>query len=324
MTERSDTRALSFALIGAAGYVAPRHMRAIKDTGNNLVAALDPNDSVGIIDRYFPNAEFFVEFERFDRHLDKRRRRQEKIDYVAICSPNYLHDAHIRFALRNQAHAICEKPLVLNPWNLDALQEIESEAGARVYNILQLRLHPAIIALREKMAANGGRMHDVDITYLTSRGHWYHRSWKGDLQKSGGIATNIGVHFFDMLTWVFGPARLSETHLSRPDCAAGYLELEHARVRWFLSINADHLPDEQVAKGQRTFRSVTVDGEEIEFTDGFADLHTESYRHIMEAGGFGLEDARCAVETVFQIRNASETPLAGEFHPFCLKVRAAA
>jgi UDP-N-acetyl-2-amino-2-deoxyglucuronate dehydrogenase len=310
----------NFALIGAAGYIAPRHMKAIKETGNELVAALDPNDSVGVIDSHFPEADFFVEFERFDRHIDKLRRKGTKVDYVSICSPNYLHDAHIRFALRNHAHAICEKPLVLNPWNLDALKEIEAENGSLIYNILQLRLHPAIIALRDRIAADDGKVHDVDVTYMTSRGHWYHTSWKGELQKSGGIATNIGVHFFDMLVWVFGPVAASQVHLSRADCAAGFLQLKNARVRWFLSINAGHLPDAQKAKGQRTYRSITVDGEEIEFSDGFTDLHTESYRDILGGGGFGLEEARAAVETVYQIRNAAEAPLEGDFHPFCRRV----
>lgn len=311
----------SFALIGAAGFVAPRHMKAIAEVGGRLVAALDPNDSVGIIDSYFPTADFFTEFERFDRHLDKARRRGRKVDYVSICSPNYLHDAHIRFALRNQAHAICEKPLVLNPWNLDGLREIEDETSVRVFHILQLRLHPAIRALRERIQAQvSERLHDVDITYITSRGHWYQRSWKGDLQKSGGIATNIGVHFFDMLSWIFGPVAQHSVHLHQADCAAGVLELVGARVRWFLSINAAHLPEEQQAKGQRTFRAIRVDGEAIEFSEGFTDLHTESYRHILAGQGFGLDEARTAVEIVHGIRNASLSALEGDYHPFCRQV----
>ena len=224
----------TFALIGAAGFVAPRHMRAIKDTGNQLIAALDPNDSVGVIDSYFPAADFFTESERFDRHIDKLRRKGTPVDYVSICSPNYLHDAHIRLALRNRANAICEKPLVLNPWNIDGLQEIEAETGTRIYNILQLRLHPSIIALRESVQAAGERMHQVEISYITSRGNWYQRSWKGDIEKSGGIATNIGVHCFDMLAWVFGNVRYSTVHVNRQDCAAGHLELAYAHVRWFL------------------------------------------------------------------------------------------
>jgi UDP-N-acetyl-2-amino-2-deoxyglucuronate dehydrogenase len=308
----------TFALIGAAGFVAPRHMKAIAEVGGALVAAFDPNDSVGIIDSFFPEADFFTEFERFDRHLDKARRQGRKVDYVSICSPNYLHDAHIRFALRNQAHAICEKPLVLNPWNLDGLREIEGETGAHVFNILQLRLHPAIRALRERVAAGSREhVHEVEITYITSRGNWYQRSWKGDSQKSGGIATNIGVHFFDMLTWIFGSVAGHSVHLHRHDCAAGVLQLAHARVRWFLSINARHLPEEQRTKGQRTFRAISVDGEAVEFSEGFTNLHTESYRQILAGQGFGLEEARPAVEIVHAIRNAALQPLQGEYHAFC-------
>lgn len=311
-----------FALIGAAGYIAPRHMRAIQDTGNNLVAALDPNDSVGIIDSYFPKASFFTEFERFDRHIDKLRRQGHKIDYVSICSPNYLHDAHIRFALRNQAHAICEKPLVLSPWNIDALEAIEREGNTRIYNILQLRLHPAIQELRAKVAAAPqNKVFDVDLTYLTSRGRWYHVSWKGDEHKSGGIATNIGVHFYDMLSWVFGSLRHSVVHLHEPDVASGYLEYERARVRWFLSINADYLPEQAVTAGKRTYRAILIDGEELEFSEGFTDLHTASYQDILSGGGFGLGEARQSIETVFQIRQAVPVGLTGDYHPFCANVR---
>lgn len=311
-----------FALVGAAGYIAPRHMKAIKETANDLVAALDPNDSVGVIDSHFPDAEFFTEFERFDRHIDKLRRRGEGAQYVAICSPNYLHDAHIRFALRSHAHAICEKPLVLSPWNLDGLAEIEKEGDTRIYNILQLRLHPAIRELRETVAsAPADKIFDVDLTYLTSRGHWYHASWKGDVQKSGGIATNIGVHFYDMLSWVFGPAKQSVVHLHKPDVAAGYLEYERARVRWFLSINAEHLPDQAKAAGNRTYRSIMIGDEELEFSAGFTDLHTESYRDILNGGGFGLEDARNCIETVFNIRQSQPVGLKGDYHPFCQSVR---
>lgn len=310
----------SFALIGAAGYVAPRHMRAIADTGNRLVAALDPNDSVGIIDSYFPEAAFFTEFERFDRHAEKLRRKGDKaIDYVSICSPNYLHDAHMRFALRIGADAICEKPLVLNPWNLDALAELQAENGAQVWNILQLRLHPSIIALKEKVAAelaeNPDKMYDIDLTYLTSRGRWYFVSWKGDLEKSGGIATNIGIHFFDMLIWIFGPVKTNIVHKSQPDTAAGYFDLAHARVRWFLSVNADYLPKEATNKGMRTYRSIQVDGEEIEFSGGFTDLHTLSYQEVLDGRGFPLEKARPSLETVHTIRNA-EVAGGGEKHPF--------
>lgn len=311
----------SFGLIGAAGYIAPRHMKAIRDTNNQLVAALDPSDSVGVIDSYFPEASFFTEFERFDRHVDKLRRKGNGLDYVAICSPNYLHDAHIRFALRTQADAICEKPLVLNPWNVDALAEIERETGKRIYNILQLRLHPAIIALREKIAAAPpDQVFDVDLTYLTSRGRWYGISWKGDIGKSGGIATNIGVHFFDMLGWVFGPLQDNTVHIHRPDVAAGMLTYRQARVRWFLSINADYLPPEAQAAGKRTYRSITIAGEELEFSDGFTDLHTDSYRHILSGGGFGLEDARACIETVHEIRQTEPLGRVGDYHPFCTSV----
>jgi UDP-N-acetyl-2-amino-2-deoxyglucuronate dehydrogenase len=308
-----------FALVGAAGFVAPRHMKAIAAVGGDLVAALDPSDSVGMIDSYFPAADFFTEFERFDRHLDKLRRNGDKVDYVSICSPNYLHDAHIRFALRNHAHAICEKPLVLNPWNIDGLQEIEEETGARVFNILQLRLHPSIIALRDVIQAAGAQPHDVEITYITARGNWYHRSWKGALEKSGGIATNIGVHFFDMLSWIFGDIAHSQVHLRQSDCAAGYLQFANANVRWFLSINSDHLPGAQQAANQRTYRSIRVDEKEIEFSEGFADLHTASYRQILAGRGEGLETARRAVEMVYHIRNTSLTSLRGDYHPFCTR-----
>lgn len=311
----------NFALAGAAGYIAPRHMKAIKETNNNLIAALDPNDSVGIIDSFFPDADFFTEFERFDRHIDKCRRRGKKVNYISICSPNYLHDAHIRFALRSQAHAICEKPLVLNPWNIDALQAIESESDTRIYNVLQLRLHPSIQALREKVAAAPeDKIFDVDLTYLTSRGHWYHASWKGDTQKSGGIATNIGVHFYDMLGWVFGTVKHNAVHIHRPDVAAGYLEYERARVRWFLSINANYLPEDAVKAGKRTYRSILIGGEELEFSDGFTDLHTDIYKDILSDGGFGLDAVRPSIETVFNIRQSAEVGLKGEYHPLCTSV----
>ena len=318
----TDQTQKNFALIGAAGYVAPRHMRAIADTDNRLAAALDPNDSVGVIDSYFPEAAFFTEFERFDRHADKLRRKggEAAIDYVSICSPNYLHDAHMRFALRIGADAICEKPLVLNPWNLDALAELQAENGARVWNILQLRLHPSIIALKEKVAAelekNPDKMYDIDLTYLTSRGRWYFVSWKGAQEKSGGIATNIGIHFFDMLMWIFGPVKTNIVHKSEPDTAAGYFDLAHARVRWFLSVNADYLPKEATDKGMRTFRSIQVDGEEIEFSGGFTDLHTLSYQEVLAGRGFPLEEARPSLETVHTIRNAAVAGKTGDHHPF--------
>ena len=313
-----------FSLIGVAGFVAPRHMKAIAETGNILVAAMDPNDSVGIIDSYFPKAAFFTEFERLDRYAEKLRRKMEGIQYVSICSPNYLHDAHIRFALRIRADAICEKPLVLNPWNVDALAELESEFGNRVYNILQLRLHPSLIALKEnvtaELSADPGKIYDIDLTYLTSRGKWYFISWKGYPEKSGGIATNIGIHFFDMLTWIFGPVQENTVHLRQPDTSAGFLSLSHARVRWFLSVNADHLPADAVTKGMRTYRSITVNGREIEFSGGFTDLHTRSYQEILAGRGFGLEQARSSIETVHHIRTAEPLGLVGDYHPFCRNI----
>lgn len=293
----------NFALIGAAGYVAPRHMKAIKETGNNLVAALDKHDNVGILDSYFPDAHFFTEFERFDRHLDKLKRKGQNVDYVSICSPNYLHDSHIRFALKHGADAICEKPLVLNPWNIDALSEIERETGKKIYTILQLRLHPSIIALRERIR-NGpkDKVYDVDLRYITSRGNWYQISWKGDESKSGGIATNIGIHFFDMLIWIFGPVKTSDVEAHEKDHAKGHLELERARVRWFLSINFNHLPEKVKQGGKRTYRSLIIEDEELEFSEGFTDLHTLSYREILEGKGFGIQDARASIEVVQAIR----------------------
>lgn len=310
----------NFVLIGAAGYIAPRHMKAIKETGNRLVAALDRHDAVGIIDSYFPDADFFVEFERFDRHVEKLKRTrsdERKVHYVSIASPNYLHDAHMRFALRIGAHAICEKPLVLNPWNVDALADMEGETGKRINSILQLRLHPSLIALKEKVQNGASSTKaDIDLAYIASRGKWYLVSWKGDVSKSGGIATNIGVHFFDMLQWIFGKAESNVVHLCQANKAAGYLELERARVRWFLSLDPNDLPEPARVKGATTYRSITVNGEEVEFSDGFTDLHTESYRHILEGKGFGLEDVRPSIETVFEIRNAKQTGLSGDYHPF--------
>ena len=306
-----------FALVGAGGFIAPRHLKAIKDVGGTLVAAMDPNDSVGIIDSYFPDADFFTEVERFDRHLDKLRREGQPVDYVAICSPNYLHDAHIRMALRNGAHAICEKPIVLNPWNVDALAEIARECNRHVYTILQLRHHPAIIELRDRYAGRGGAPVDVGVTYITSRGKWYHRSWKGDIDKSGGVSTNIGVHFFDMLGWIFGAAQESAIHWRRPDCASGLLQLERARVSWFLSVNSEHLPQAQKEKGQRTFRSITIDGQELEFSEGFTDLHTVSYREILGGRGYGLEDAKRSIEMVYHIREAALSEGKRDRHPMC-------
>jgi UDP-N-acetyl-2-amino-2-deoxyglucuronate dehydrogenase len=296
----------TFALIGVAGYIAPRHLQAIRDTGNTLVAALDKFDSVGIIDSYFPDAHFFTEYERFDRHLDKLKREGNKVDYVSICTPNYLHDAHIRFALRQQADAICEKPLVLEPKNVEALTQIEKETGRKVYTILQLRLHPSIIALREKVQQGpAGKIYDVDLNYITSRGNWYHYSWKGEEEKSGGIATNIGIHFFDMLIWVFGAVKSIRVDKLEADSGSGYIELERARVNWHLSINADHLPAEAKARGKRTFRSLTMEGQEIEFSDGFTDLHTLSYQQILKGKGFGLAEAQPSIALAYNIRTAS-------------------
>lgn len=296
----------NFALIGAAGYIAPRHMKAIKDTGNNLLAAMDPSDSVGIIDSYFPESYFFTEFERFDRHIEKLKYDDGvKLDYVSICSPNYLHDAHMRFALRSGADAICEKPLVLNPWNIDKLQKVEENTGKKIYNILQLRVHPSIIALREKiLSENKNTKYEVELTYLTSRGNWYNTSWKGNESKSGGVATNIGVHFFDMLSWLFGNIQDLKVERRLPNTASGYLEFENARVKWFLSTDADYLPNGIKEKGQTTFRSITIDGDELEFSGGFTDLHTLVYQDILEGKGYGLDDARTAIEIVHRIRNA--------------------
>ena len=308
----------NFALIGAAGYVAPRHLRAIKDNGQNLAAIMDNKDSVGIIDSYFPDASFFTEFERFDRHCEMLRRagEEERIHYVSICSPNYLHDAHIRFALRADANAICEKPLVLNPWNADALMALEKETGKRVFTILQLRLHPAIIALKEKIASlPKDKKHNIVLTYITPRGKWYHYSWKGDIVKSGGVATNIGIHFFDMLMWIFGIPKKSKLHLYRTDKAAGMLELENANVQWFLSIDKNDLPD----KSQKTFRSITMDGEEIEFSEGFTDLHTLSYKEILAGNGFGIDQAKPSIDAVYEIRHSEPVGLKGEYHPFLKK-----
>ena len=307
----------NFALIGAAGYIAPRHMRAIKDTGHVLVAALDRFDSVGIIDSFFPDSAFFTETERFDRHLDKLRRKgEQKIDYVSICSPNYLHDAHIRLSLRNDAHAICEKPIVLNPWNVDALNEIEKETEKNIYTILQLRLHPSIIQLKKEIEEGpADKIYDLDLTYITSRGRWYHISWKGDADKSGGVATNIGVHFFDMLSWIFGAVKSNIVHVSNEHTAAGFLELEKARVRWFLSLEKDSIPQAVRDEGLSTFRSITMEGEEIEFSGGFTDLHTSSYREILEGRGYGINEARKSIEIVHNIRTTQAVGLKGDYHP---------
>ncbi|MCW5692478.1 MAG: Gfo/Idh/MocA family oxidoreductase [Pseudolabrys sp.] len=304
----------TFALIGVGGYIAPRHMKAIKAVGGELAVAFDPKDSVGIIDGHFPDAYFFVEFERFDRHLDKMRRRDRKVDYVSICSPNYLHDAHCRFALRADADVICEKPLVLNPWNIDGLAEIEKETGRKISTILQLRLHPAIQELKRKVDASPSENFSVDLTYITSRGRWYHASWKGDESKSGGVATNIGVHFFDMLAYVFGPVTKNVVHLHDEERAAGYLECGRAQIRWFLSVDRKDLP-ESVRDQKTTYRSITVDGEEVEFSEGFTDLHTRSYEEILAHKGYGIEDVRPSIEIVSSFRTRPVELRVGDQHP---------
>lgn len=313
---------MNFALIGAAGFVAPRHMQAIKDTGHVLKVALDKNDSVGVLDRYFPDTAFFTEFERFDRHIEKLRRGPEQghINYISICSPNYLHDAHIRFALRTKADVVCEKPLVLEPWNLDALAEMEQETGRHINSILQLRLHPAIIALRNKITTSGkGTIHDVDLTYITSRGKWYLISWKGEDHKSGGITMNIGVHFYDLLLWIFGPVRQNKVHLLEPTRAAGYLELQYARVRWFLSVDARDLPASATKNGRTAYRALMLDDQEVEFSDGLNDLHKKSYEEILSGRGFGTADVRPSIQLVHDIRNAPKVGLTGDYHPLAGK-----
>jgi Predicted dehydrogenases and related proteins len=306
----------NFALIGAAGYIAPRHLKAIKDTGNRLVAALDPFDSVGRLDNFFPEASFFTQMELFDRYCTKLKNTDKQIDLVSICSPNFLHDSHMRYGMRLGADVICEKPLVLNPWNLDALQEVEERTGRKAYTILQLRLHQAIIDLKKKID-NGpkDKVYDVDLTYITSRGNWYYTSWKGDVHKSGGVATNIGVHFYDMLAWVFGDVKENIVHVSSHDRVVGYLELEKARVRYFLSINADNLPENAIDGEKRTFRTINIDGEEFEFSEGFTELHTDSYKEILNGNGFGIGETRQALNIVYTIRHATPVGLKGEYHP---------
>jgi UDP-N-acetyl-2-amino-2-deoxyglucuronate dehydrogenase len=312
----------NFAMTGVAGFVAARHLKAIKDIGANLLAACDPNDSVGILDKYFFETRFFREFERFDRHVEKLRRRgdAERVHYVSICSPNYLHDAHVRFALRVGAHAICEKPLVINPWNLDTLAELEEEHGRRIYTILQLRVHPALVKLRERLQAEpAARKHEVTLAYITSRGNWYLSSWKGDLERSGGLATNIGIHFFDLLLWLFGSVQGVEVHVSDPRKAAGYLELERAQVRWYLSIDRQDLPFDAVPGGPTTYRSIRVDGQEVEFSEGFTDLHTVLYREILAGRGFGIEDARPSISLSHAIRTARPTGPTARSHQMLAK-----
>ena len=307
----------NFALMGASGFIAPKHLKAIRDTNNNLIAALDPFDSVGVMDSFFPNTDFFVETERFDRHLEKLKYEKSiKLDYTSICTPNYLHDSHIRMALRRGSDAICEKPLVLNPWNIESLSKVEKESGQKIWNILQLRLHKSIIDLKKKVESSPkDKVFDVDLTYLTSRGNWYYTSWKGDLAKSGGIATNIGIHFYDMLSWIFGDVKENIVHVHTHDRASGFIEFDRARVRWFLSINYNLIPNEIKLKGQRTYRSIMIEGKELEFSDGFTELHTEIYRNILSGNGFGLQDSRNAIEIVHTIRNKEPIGLKGDYHP---------
>ena len=307
----------NFAVTGVAGYIAPRHLKAIQDTGNRLVAATDPHDAVGILDRFAFECRFFTEFERFDRHLEKLRRGPEdaRVQYVSVCSPNYLHDAHMRLALRVGANVICEKPLVINPWNLDALEELEQETGCRVFTILQLRVHPQLIALRDRLRAQPGKRHSVRLTYITARGGWYHVSWKGHEDRSGGIVTNIGIHFFDLITWLFGPVRQSVVHLREPQRAAGLLELERADVQWYLSTESSDLPFAPQPGVKTTFRSITVDGEEVEFSEGFTDLHTRVYEEVFAGRGFGIADARPSVELTAQIRSAPIAATTAAAHP---------
>lgn len=311
-----STKPQNFAITGVAGYIAPRHLQAIKDTGNTLVAALDPHDSVGILDSYFPETQFFTEFERFDRHIEKLRREDKgkEIHYVSVCTPNYLHDAHIRSALRVGANAICEKPLVLNPWNIDALKELENETGKRVFTILQLRVHPELIKLKKELEKTNGRAH-VILTYMTSRGSWYLQSWKGDENKSGGVATNIGVHFYDMLLWFFGKVKKSEVYINTPKTVSGFIELEKADVQWFLSIDEKNLPKEIKEKSQRTYRSIKIDGKEIEFSGGFTDLHTKVYERTLKGSGFGLDDAKPAIDLVHTIRTSALSAKKNNIHP---------
>jgi UDP-N-acetyl-2-amino-2-deoxyglucuronate dehydrogenase len=314
----------NFALVGAAGFVAPRHMKAIADTGNQLIAAVDPHDSVGIVDQYFPEAAFFTEVERFDRFLEKRRRASqdsERVHYISICSPNYLHDAHVRLALRVGAHAICEKPLVISPWNLDQLAALESEYGRRVYTVTQLRLLPQSQTLRRELVASPyhGRA-DVELTYVSARGHWYQVSWKGVPEKSGGLALNIGVHFFDLLIWLYGKPLDSSVFLSRRDKMSGVFELERARVRWFLSVDRDDLPTAVRAEGKTAFRSLVTNGREMVFSDEFRELHTSVYRDILEGGGVGIEAVRPSIQLAHDIRTAEPRPASSIGHPFLSRV----
>ncbi len=308
----------NFAVIGVGGYIAPRHLKAIRDTGNHLIAAVDPKDSVGVLDQFGFDVRFFTEIERFDRHLEKLRRGPEesRVHYVSVCSPNYLHDAHCRLALRTGADVICEKPLVINPWNLDALAEIEAETGHRIYNVLQLRVHPELLKLKKSLKGSSSDVkREVMLTYITSRGNWYHVSWKGQQDKSGGVATNIGIHFFDLLLWLFGPVEDIRLYHADDSRMSGFIELEHARVRWFLSVEASDLPYPVQPGGKTTYRSITVDGQEIEFSEGFTDLHTQVYRETLAGNGFGIEAARPSIDLTYRIRTAPVFPLDSLAHP---------
>jgi len=309
-----------FALIGAAGYIADRHMKAIKETGNKLICATDRFDVMGRIDSFFPESEFFLEHENFDKYMDDLQMEGNPIDYVSICTPNYMHPSHIRFALRNGADAICEKPLVIYPKDMHIIKDIEAETGKRVYTVLQLRYHKTILDLKKKIDEGGDKMYDIDLSYITTRGKWYMKSWKGDVSKSGGVATNIGIHFFDMITWIFGKVQGNIVHLYDSNKAAGFLQLEKARVRWFLSLDSNDLPKMATDKGMRTFRSITVDGNEVEFSGGFTDLHTETYQNILNGNGFGIDDARESIELTDYIRNTKPVGLEGEYHPFLKNV----
>lgn len=321
---RTPVQPRNFAIVGAAGYIAPRHLQAIHDTGHRLVAAFDPHDAVGVLDRYSFDVRFFTEFERFDRHLEKLRRGPEasRVDYVTVCSPNYLHDAHIRQALRIGADVICEKPLVINPWNLDALEELEEESHRRVNTVLQLRLHPSLVALKRRLDAESaaGKRHLVRLTYVTTRGRWYDVSWKGSEERSGGIATNIGIHFFDLLLWLFGAPQQTEVHHRAGSRLAGALELERASVRWFLSTTASDLPFAPQPGGRTTFRSIVVDGEEVEFSEGFTNLHTVTYAEVLAGRGFGIREARPSIELTYRIRHTPVTSGRGELHPLLAQV----
>lgn len=317
-----EKKPYNFAIIGVGGYVAPRHLKAIRDTGNRIVAAVDPKDSVGMLDQFSFDVKFFTEIERFDRHLEKLRRLspEEHVQYVSICSPNYLHDAHCRLAMRAGAHAICEKPLVINPWNLDALEKIEAETHCKINTILQLRVHPELLKLKTRMDAESPETHhEVVLSYITSRGNWYHVSWKGQPERSGGIATNIGIHFFDMLIWLFGPVFETKLYYADAKRMSGMIHLRKASVRWFLSVDNQDLPPAIKQTGGKTYRNITIDGHEVEFSEGFGDLHTRVYEKILEGKGFGLTEARPSIELTYRIRHAEIAVMDDFAHPFLKK-----